>query len=222
MPGRSWDNDASYRWRILAILPAVVLLFAVAVFVTRHMAPQDVFKYVGWRGELELMPEITIIPDAPSPDVTPTETGKTPERTVVLDLADAPGEFEPNPPRVEREPDKVTAPAFDDLENAPSVREPDNKPVPYSNDAIILKQVKPVYPPEMRERGIEGKVTIEVLVNEAGRVTEARVVSRLGPEAFEEAALTAIRQWEYQSPLDDRGRPMQFWARYRVNFTLPQ
>lgn len=220
MPGRTWDNDASYRRRLAAILPVVIVVLAGLVFMTRHMAPVDVFKYVGWRGELELMPEITIVPDQPAPDATPAESGDTPEQTVALDLADAPGEFEPNPPRVTAEPKREIAPAFDDLAEVPSVRSPERQPVSYSDTYVILRMVKPQYPPKELADGIEGNVTVELLVDERGRVSEANAIARLGPQAFQEAALEAARQFEFQPPTDERGRPSTMWVKFLIKFRV--
>ena len=220
MPGRSWDNDVSYRRRLAAIIPVVLLLLAVLVFVSRHMSPVEMFNYVGWRGELELMPEITVIPDLPAPDASPAESGETPEEAVVLDLADAPGEFEANPPRIEETPDERLAPAFDDLANVPSVRNPERTAVSYSDKYVILRMVKPKYPPQELAEGIEGNVTVELLVDERGLVSEANVIAALGPVSFQEAALEAARQFEFQPPTDERGNPTTMWVKFLIKFRV--
>jgi TonB family protein len=220
MAGRIWDNDASYRRRVLAILPMVLVLLATLVFVTRHMAPGDVFKHVGWRGELELMPEITIIPDVPAPDAPPAAGGKPEEEPVVLDLADAPGEFDANPPRIERIPDEKIAPTFDDLSEVPSVESPERREVSYSDTYVILKMVKPRYPPRELAEGIEGNVTVELLVNERGLVDAVSVIAALGPVAFQESALDAARQFEFQPPTDERGRPTTMWVKFLIKFRV--
>jgi len=220
MPGHTWENESSYRRRLLTILPLVLLMLAGRVFVTRHMAPSDVYKYVGWRGELELMPEITVIPDTPAPDATPAERAEKPEMTVALDLADAPGEFESNPPRIETETDRKIAPAFDDLADVPSVRSEERRPVSYSDKYVILRMVKPQYPPRELAEGIEGNVTVELLVDERGHVDQANVLARLGPESFQEEALKAARQFEFQPPTDARGRPTTMWVKFLIKFRV--
>jgi TonB family protein len=205
MPGRTWDNEISYRRRLLAIIPVVVVLLGALLWATRRMAPVDIFKFVGWRGELELMPEITIIPDVPAPESSPAETGKTAEEPVLLDLADAPGEFEANPPRVQNEPSPQVSPAFDDISQVPSEKKPEREAVSYSDKYVILRMVKPEYPPEELAQGIEGNVTVELLVDERGRVSTASVISALGPRSFQDAALEAALQFEFQPPTDERG-----------------
>lgn len=220
MPGRSWDNDASYRRRLIVILPGVLLALAALVFFTRRMAPTDIYKYVGWRGELELLPEITIVPDRPAPDATPARTGENRDETVALEVAEAPGEFQPNPPRVESRPQKVISPVFDDLENAPSVRTPDQQQVSYSDKYVILRMVKPRYPPRELAEGIEGNVTVALLVNERGFVSDASVLALLGPQSFQEAALEAARLFEFQAPTDEHGRPTTMWVKFLIKFRV--
>ncbi len=76
----------------------------------------------------------------------------------------------------------------------------------------IVKLVRPVYPPEAKNKGIEGLVKIDVTVNEKGEVIKA--VATSGPEELREAALTAVRQWQYK-PLGK-----DFIVTVDVNFKL--
>ncbi len=62
--------------------------------------------------------------------------------------------------------------------------------------ALLLRSVPPIYPREAAERGDEGEVKIDAAVNEAGKVTEAKIVS--GPMDLRTAAMAAVRQWSYQ------------------------
>lgn len=220
MPGRTWDSDVSYRRRLAVILPMVLVVLAALVFVSRRMTPGEIYKFVGWRGELELMPEITIIPDEPAPDASPAESGKTAEQTFVMDVAEAPGEFEANPPRVELEPAERIAPVFDDFDDVPSVRTPERTAVSYSDTYVILKMVKPRYPPQELAQGIEGNVTVELLVDERGLVSEANVIAALGPLSFQEAALEAARQFEFQPPTDEKGKPTTMWVKFLIKFRV--
>jgi TonB family protein len=220
MPGHTWDNDSSYRRRLAAILPLVIVMLAALMYATRRMTPDNMFKFVGWQGELELMPEITILPDVPAPEATPARAGRTPDVPALPDLADAPGEFEANPPRVESEPARELSPAFDDLTTVPSVKKPEREAVSYSNTYVILRMVKPKYPPQELAEGIEGNVTVELLVDERGLVSSATVVSALGPPAFQQAALDAALQFEFQPPTDERGLPTTMWVKFLIKFRI--
>jgi TonB family protein len=220
MPGHSWDNESSYRRRLAAILPVVVILLASLVFITRRMAPIDIFKVVGWHGEMELMPEITVIPDVPAPDAAPAQSGRNPDQTVMLDLAEVPGDFDANPPRIESEPAEKLAPAFDDLSKVPSIKEPERKAVSYSDKYVILRMVKPKYPPAELAAGIEGNVTVALLVDERGLVSDASVLAALGPVSFQDAALEAAYQFEFQPPTDEHGRPTTMWVKFLIKFRV--
>ncbi|MDH4036676.1 MAG: TonB family protein [Candidatus Krumholzibacteria bacterium] len=220
MPGRSWDNDSSYRRRLLAVLPLVILLLASLVYFTRRMAPVEIFKFVGWRGELELVPKITIIPDTPSPNTTPTESGQTTEGAIKLDLAEVPGDFEANPPRIQSENVKKLAPVFDDLSRVPAIKEPEREAAPYSDQFVILHQVDPRYPPRELAEGIEGTVTVELVVDEGGRVSDAYVLSALGPASFQESALEAVRQFEFQPLTDAKGQPTAMRVKFQIKFRV--
>jgi protein TonB len=76
----------------------------------------------------------------------------------------------------------------------------------------LVHQVKPVYPPEAKQAGVQGKVILEVVVNRAGDITSVDVVS--GPEPLIESAVTAVRQWKYK-PAD-----VAVKSQVDVNYTL--
>src|SRR5258708_3869912 len=58
------------------------------------------------------------------------------------------------------------------------------------------KTVKPEYPPEAQARGVGGIVILELVVDTAGKVAAAQVIRSVPP--FDEAAVSAARQWEYE------------------------
>jgi protein TonB len=62
--------------------------------------------------------------------------------------------------------------------------------------AHLLKSAPPVYPQVAAERGEEGEVKIDALVNEAGKVAETKALS--GPMSLRLAAMDAVRRWVYQ------------------------
>jgi protein TonB len=59
----------------------------------------------------------------------------------------------------------------------------------------ILRQQKPVYPPEAFTKKIEGVVEVEFVVELNGRVEHARAVS--GPAILRAAAVQAVSQWVF-------------------------
>ena len=75
-----------------------------------------------------------------------------------------------------------------------------------------------VYPPAAKAQGIEGSVTVRYDVTADGAVANARVVSAAPAGVFDEAALTAIRQWRFRAavargvavPMRDRVSTLRF------------
>ena len=61
--------------------------------------------------------------------------------------------------------------------------------------------VKPVYPPSMRDAGLEGVVPIDAVIGTDGLVTSVRVVSAQVHPAFAIAAVDAVRQWRFTPTL---------------------
>jgi len=61
-----------------------------------------------------------------------------------------------------------------------------------------VKTVNPVYPPEAKEKHVEGNVVLSVTVDKSGKVSNLEVLS--GPEQLVKSAIDAVKQWEYDPP----------------------
>lgn len=62
---------------------------------------------------------------------------------------------------------------------------------------VPVKTVMPEHPEEFRGNQVVGEAAVECLVTAEGKVAEAQVTSASHP-AFGEAALVAVRQWEFK------------------------
>jgi TonB family protein len=82
-----------------------------------------------------------------------------------------------------------------------------------------IKDVKPGYPPQALQAGVQGVVIFEVVIDEAGRVAEARVLRSIA--LLDQAAVDAVRQWEF-TPTLLNGDPVPVIMTATVQFTLPQ
>ena len=106
---------------------------------------------------------------------------------------------------------------------APAARAPTVAPAaPTYVDASTLKRtrtVNPEYPPQARERGIEGWVDLQFVVNTDGTVGEAQVVAAQPADVFEQSALEAVRHWRFQ-PVVREGAAVPQQARVRLRFTV--
>jgi D-alanyl-D-alanine endopeptidase (penicillin-binding protein 7) len=103
----------------------------------------------------------------------------------------------------------------------------------------LVRQVKPVYPPEAKAEKVQGLFVIDVVIGKDGAIKDARIaasaptVERLkeleakkgtpaaqeGDARLAEAALAAVKQWQYQ-PILEGGKPVEFKATVTVNFKL--
>ena len=74
------------------------------------------------------------------------------------------------------------------------------KPVPVDEQKPLtrLSGSLPVFPPEARQRGIGGVVTMEVTIDPAGKVSGLKVVRSI--PTFEAAAADAVRKWTFEAP----------------------
>ncbi len=67
--------------------------------------------------------------------------------------------------------------------------------------------VQPEYPKEALEKGLEGKVLVEAVIDENGNVIDARI-KYSDNEIFNEAALAAMRKMKFK-PAKRNGRPVK-------------
>jgi protein TonB len=84
-------------------------------------------------------------------------------------------------------------------------------------EPALIHRVDPVYPFVATVRQLQGRVILEAIVDEEGRVESLRVLRSAG--VFDEAALDAVRQWRY-SPVLLNGRPEKFILTVVVSFEL--
>jgi TonB family protein len=85
--------------------------------------------------------------------------------------------------------------------------------------AKLLKSVRPEYPPHLKAAGIEGTVLLECVIGRDGKVVNLRALNSLVHSDLVEAAMNAIRQWEY-APTHLNGEPVEIITDVTVNFRL--
>lgn len=81
-----------------------------------------------------------------------------------------------------------------------------------------LKFVSPQYPADAQARGLRGIVILELLIDTGGKVASATVTRSVPP--FDEAALVAARQWEYEVTRVG-GKPVTVRLSVPITFTMP-
>jgi TonB family protein len=82
----------------------------------------------------------------------------------------------------------------------------------------LIRKVEPIYPELAKKARVQGKVTLQITVDQEGNVTDASVIK--GHPLLDDAAINAVRQWKY-SPTFLNGKPISVMAEVSVLFNLP-
>jgi TonB family protein len=82
----------------------------------------------------------------------------------------------------------------------------------------LLREVKPDYSEQARQRHIEGDVVMEIVVRRDGTVGDVRVIDGLG-YGLDERAMQAVRQWRF-SPARRRGAPVNVMVEVAMEFKI--
>lgn len=81
----------------------------------------------------------------------------------------------------------------------------------------VLSEVRPAYPPEARAKGLEGSVSLDVLIDESGKVRQVTVIG--GPEIFQTGAIEAMKKFKFR-PAKVDGKSVAVRIRYSLKFQL--
>jgi TonB family protein len=80
-----------------------------------------------------------------------------------------------------------------------------------------VHDVKPIYPPLAQSAGVQGIIILEAVIGCDGRIAEAKILR--GQPLLNDAALEAVRQWEY-TPTLLNGVPVPVIMTMTVTFTV--
>jgi periplasmic protein TonB len=83
--------------------------------------------------------------------------------------------------------------------------------------AMLIHEVKPPYPPLARQARISGTVRLAAVIARDGSIQHLQVIT--GPPLLVKAALDAVQQWRYKPTLLS-GEPVEVITEIDVNFTL--
>ena len=75
------------------------------------------------------------------------------------------------------------------------------------------------YPKQARAKGIEGYVTLSMLIGTGGDVERVKILEAQPAGVFDEAAVRAVKTWRFD-PAMYQGQPVKIWARQTVRFDL--
>jgi len=78
-----------------------------------------------------------------------------------------------------------------------------------------IKDVPPIQPPIAVTAGVNGIVALDAVIDEAGRVRDARVIASI--PLLDQAAVDAVRQWRFEPPRFN-GQPVATTIRIVVHY----
>ena len=85
----------------------------------------------------------------------------------------------------------------------------------------ILQRIHPNYPDFAKRLGIQGTVVLDVEILIDGTIGAIEVFQSLnsGPGGLDEAAIEAVRQWQYR-PATNGGNPVACWIKQPILFSI--
>ena len=207
--------EASLRLRYKKNIEAG-LAISLAILLVMFQASKRVDREVKVQKELDFKIEVDEIPQteqmkrppAPSRPSIPIESEDEdiPEDATIdateINFDELPP---PPPPPEEAEGDTPIFVAYDE------------PPQPIGGFAAIQSKLK--YPEIARKAGVEGRVYVNVLIDERGNVIQTKILKSLGNNGCDEAAVAAIKAVKWK-PAKQRDKPVKVWVGIPVVFKL--
>jgi TonB family protein len=83
---------------------------------------------------------------------------------------------------------------------------------------LVLTRVQARYTDDARRNGVQGIVTLDVVVDESGKAQDIRVEHSIDP-GLDQEAIKAVRRWRFK-PGEQDGRPVRVPVRVEITFRL--
>ncbi|MFT8472210.1 energy transducer TonB [Acetobacter persici] len=123
------------------------------------------------------------------------------------------------PPKKAPPPQTTTAPAPPVSSEPASTAAPTNSP-DTSAGTSPLNNARPVYPPDMEEDNIEGRVTVACDVETTGMTSNCSVQSVQGGQSFAQAALDYVHKARYRPAMKNGVPVKELHKVYVIRFRL--
>jgi protein TonB len=75
------------------------------------------------------------------------------------------------------------------------------------------------YPDYARKRGINGQVTLNLLVSATGAVEVVKLLASAPEGLFDQVAIDSVMQWQFD-PAMYKGSPVKVWVKQKISFNL--
>ena len=174
-------------------------------------------------GELDdMVAEEEIIPITRQQEIKPPPPPEPPKVTEVLNIVEDDVEIEDELEIEDTEADQETAIEIVEIEEEEEEDEAqvffivENMPEFPGGDLELRKHIAQnvSYPEIAKENGIQGRVFVQFVVNQKGKVEQVKIVRGVDP-ALDKEAIRVIKSLPAWKPGSQRGKPV------RVSFTVP-
>jgi len=105
-------------------------------------------------------------------------------------------------------------PEIDDTLDFTKNNYPDNVKPPE-----LLEFQRPLYPKDLRERDIEGKVILKILIDKEGKAEEIQIFESSGYKMFDQIAIKSVRQCQFK-PARKGNQQKESWVLIPINFQI--
>ena len=172
--------------------------------------------------------EAYAVPDTPPPPlevpkVKPKPDARTPTRPDIVTpqpkVADLPGEATVT--TVDARPSFPADLGPATAGTGVTIDPPRPAPVMVEATPDALAPFQPDYPPSGRREGVEGAVTVRVLIGADGRVKAVEQVRSIGDAFFAATKRQALSRWRFKPATRD-GIPYESWRTMTVRFVLEE
>jgi periplasmic protein TonB len=226
---KRWTAMASYSLEALAVLAVMIfpLVHTEALPLedyelkfhppTRFVPPH--VKIANPRPQIERRTRAVAINPYLAPQQIPKHVDSTPDPTPPGPIADGPqipGAIPGGPGDGPGNPvleSMLRSPVIPTMHRAPSLVQRTSR----SQESLLLRQVKPVYPRIAITSRVQGAVVIQAVISRNGAIEKLQLIS--GHPLLVDAALDAVKQWRYR-PYLLNGEAVEVETQITVNFTL--
>ncbi len=122
-------------------------------------------------------------------------------------------------PRSGPQPVKLSTELVENVAQASPAAIPQSVGTTETTPARPLENPSPLYPEGAVRRGMEGVVTLSVTIGADGLVSAVKIASSSGHRILDDAALDAVRNWEFHPATRD-DKPVEWTARLPIRFRL--
>lgn len=116
--------------------------------------------------------------------------------------------------------EEVAAPSVQAEAEQPSMTPPRDVDPRLTNGDEVTETLQAVYPDDLRDEGVEGRVVLRLYVGTDGSVSDVRVQESSGVEELDEAAREVAGSMAFE-PAAHEGSPQAVWIQQPMNFRVP-